>query len=592
MKFKETAVVALTAVSVLLANPASAFATQEWRIQSFDTIYNINPSADGSMGVSESIDTYFDVLKHGIFRNIPTFYDEGPLKPGVNLKVDVSKVFDATDGANHDYVESRDGDYVNLKIGDPNERVSGEVNYTINYSVQNAVWFFEDHDELYWDVNGTNWPVSAGSVSATVNMSPEIYSAITGTACYTGTSGSQSTECTVTMDPANNTVSVSSDGTLSNFENLSYVIAFEKGTFAPPSFMEKWGGFIMRNIGLLLPLPVFWWAFRYWGKRGRDPKNNRSIVPQYDAPFDLRAAEVGTVADYTADNRDISATIVDLAIRGYITIEDTTKREKTKNRKYIFHLKNADTSKLKTYEKTLLAGFFSKYEVGAQVKLDNLKNKFYTTSAKVKNELYTSLVDGGYFAAHPKTAMNTMRAMGAVLIAVGLFSLGPTEAKYLGWSLGAALSGAIVYGFGMLMSKRTIKGVEVSKYAEGMKMYMELAEKDRMKVMQGADSRYIGDVSSPTFKVELFERLLPFAIALSVEKSWAKGFKDIYSEPPEWYSGNWHTFNTIYMVNALSNGVNTMNTTLTSSPSSSSSSGIGGGGFSGGGFGGGGGGSW
>ncbi len=576
----------------MLVNPLNVSAAQDWRIQSFDTVYNINPLADGSMGVSESIDAYFDVQKHGIFRDIPTFYDEGPLKPGVNLKVDISKVFDATDGATHQYVESRNGDYVNLKIGDPNKYVSGEVNYTINYSVQNSIRFFESHDELYWDVNGTDWPVSAGSVSATVNIPPNIYNAITEVTCYTGTFGSQSTDCTIVMDPENNSVTVNSDGTLSNFENLSYVIAFEKGTFTPPTFLEKWGGFILKNIGILLPLPVFWLAFRYWGKRGRDPKNNRSIVPQYDAPDDLRAAEVGTVADYTADNRDISATIIDLAIRGYITIEDTTKREKTKNRKYIFHLKNADTSKLKSYEKTLLAGLFSKYEVGAQVKLDSLKNKFYTTSAKVKNELYSSLVDGGYFAAHPKTTMNTMRAMGTVLVVVGLFSLGPTEARLLGWSLGIMFSGVIVFGFGALMSKRTVKGLEASQHSEGMKMYMELAEKDRMKVMQGAYSRYIGDVSSPTFKVELFERLLPFAIALSVEKTWAKGFKDIYNEPPEWYNGNWNTFNTIYMVNALSNGVNTMNTALTSSPSSSSGSGVGGGGFSGGGFGGGGGGSW
>lgn len=576
----------------MLANPVNAFATQDWRIQSFETVYNINPSADGSMGISESINVYFDVQKHGIFRDIPTYYDQGLLKPGVNLKVDISKVFDANDGATHNYVESRNGDYLNLKIGDPNEYVSGEVNYTINYSTQNTVRFFEDHDELYWDVNGTNWPVSAGLVEATVNMSSEIFNAITETACYTGAIGSQSTDCKVTLDPENNSVSISSDRQLFNFENLSYVIAFEKGTFTPPSFVEQWGGFIMKNIGILLPLPVFWLAFRYWSKRGRDPKNNRSIVAQYDAPDDLRAAEVGTVADYTADNRDISATIIDLAIRGYITIEDTTKREKTKNRKYIFHLKNADTSKLKTYEKTLLTGIFSKYEVGEQVKLDSLKNKFYTTSAKVKNELYSSLVDGGYFAAHPKTTMNTMRAMGTVLVVLGLFSIGPTEARLLGWSLGLALSGAIIFGFGALMSKRTVKGVEAAQHSEGMKIYMELAEKDRMNVMQSAGSRYIGDVTSPTFKVELFERLLPFAVALSVEKTWAKGFDDIYSEPPEWYNGNWNTFNTVYMVNALSNGVNTMNTTLTSSPSSSSSSGVGGGGFSGGGFGGGGGGSW
>ncbi len=567
-------------------------AAADWSIQSFSSDYYLDASADGSMTVNESIDVNFTVPKHGIYRDIPTFYDRGALQPSVDLKVQVLSVTNALNGVTHTYEESKINDNLRLKIGDADRFVSGKVNYSIDYSVQNAIRFFDNYDELYWDVNGTNWPAATDAVAAVVHVPELIRDSVKGVKCFTGGQGSSASDCEITYDQSTGLVEVASNRPFVNYENLTLVVAFEKGIFTPPTFLENWSRVIFRNIGILLPLVALLVSYKYWKKYGKDPKNRGVVVPQYTPPDGLTPAELGTIADYTADNRDISAIIIDLAIRGYIKIEDTTKREKTKNRKYIFHLLRTDTKDLKEYEKLFLEGMFSDFKKGTSVKMDSLKNKFYKISEQVKSDLYSSLVDSGYFASHPKKKMNVMLGLGFGIALVGFFSLGPTEASYLGWSLGLVLSGSVVAITAWFMPKRTIKGAETQIWAEGMKMYMELAEKDRLEVMQGADSRYIGDTTSPTFNVELFERLLPYAIVMRVEKSWASKFKDIYSEPPDWYTGNWKTFNTAQLVSVMSNGVNSMNTTLSSKPSSSSGSGFSGGGSSGGGFGGGGGGSW
>lgn len=578
-------------VIFLSFSSATVKAETGWSIETFNSNFYLNEAADGSMNIEESIDVYFNTSKHGIFRDIPTYYDRGSFQPGVNLNVQVSSVVNGINGEAHIYQESKVNDYLRLQIGNPAVTVVGSVNYSIDYTVENAIRFFDNHDELYWDVNGTDWPVPADAVRATVHVPEQMRASVTGVKCYTGRFGSTASDCEISYDETTGLVEVESTEPLLSYENLSLVVDFEKGIFTPPTFMEKWGGFMARNIGILLPFLALFISYKYWVKHGKDPKDRGVVVPQYTPPDDLTAAELGTIADYTADDRDISAVIIDLAIRGYMRIEDITKREKTKKRKYIFHLLRVDVADLKEFERVLLNGLFADFTVGASVKMDSLKNKFYATTAKIKADLYNSLVAKEYFAAHPETTKHLMLGLGGGMVFVGFFSLGPTEARFLGWSLGMVLSGLVVALVGWFMPKRTVKGVEAKAWAEGMKMYMELAEKDRLKVMQGADSRYIGDTASPAFTVELFEKLLPYAIVMKVEKSWASQFKDIYEQPPDWYQGNWKTFNTVYLVNSLSNGVNSMSTTLTSKPSSSSGSGSSGG-FSGGGFGGGGGGSW
>ena len=156
-----------------------------------------------------------------------------------------------------------------------------------------------------------------------------------------------------------------------------------------------------------------------------------------------------------------------------------------------------------------------------------------------------------------------------------------------GWALGMALAGAASILSLVFMKRRSHAGVESYEHIKGLKLYMDTAEKDRLKMMQSVDRPY----AEPSPTVELFEKLLPYAVALGVEQSWAKQFENIYREQPQWYSGNTAGFNTVYFASSLASGISSMNTSFYTS-TSSSSSGSGGGGFSGGGGGGGGGGGW
>jgi len=142
------------------------------------------------------------------------------------------------------------------------------------------------------------------------------------------------------------------------------------------------------------------------------------------------------------------------------------------------------------------------------------------------------------------------------------------------------------------MPAKSTLGTEAKEYLLGLKEYIKLAEADRLKYLQSPEgAKAYGDYSENTTKIKLFEKLLPYAIIFGLEKDWANSFKDIYSEPPDWYQGNWSTFNTAMLLGGVSGFADASSVSF-AAPSSSGSSGFGGGGFSGGGGGGGGGGGW
>jgi uncharacterized membrane protein YgcG len=215
------------------------------------------------------------------------------------------------------------------------------------------------------------------------------------------------------------------------------------------------------------------------------------------------------------------------------------------------------------------------------VKVSDLKNKFYKDWEKAKKVTYESVVDLGYFPRNP----NTVRA---IYILIGIVLGG--GASFLSASLlgpigviSAIVSGLIIVIFGFFMPVKTIKGVLTREYILGLKRYISIAEKERIKFH-----------NAPEKNPELFDKLLPFAMMLNVEKEWAKQFKDIYTQQPNWYEGSAGThFNAVILASSIGDFSTTAQSTLTSKPSSASGGGSGfSGGGSGGGFGGGGGGSW
>jgi uncharacterized membrane protein YgcG len=281
--------------------------------------------------------------------------------------------------------------------------------------------------------------------------------------------------------------------------------------------------------------------------------------------------------------RDVTATIVDLAVRGYLHITESESGGVFgffSSKDYTFALKKPreEWSGLKTHERDLLDAMFG---TGDEVRLADLKNKFYKHLPGLRDGLYSGLVSGGFYKARPDRVRLAYIAGGiAAGVAIGLVSASIMGA--LGMQPGAGiiagvLSAAVIIGFGIFMPARTIRGTRGLESILGFQEFLSRVEADRLQRM----------VKTP----EMFEKFLPFAMALGVEDNWARAFEGIYREPPQWYTGP--PGGLMFQPRAFTGNLSRMSTqaaaVMASSPRSSSGSGFSGG-SSGGGFGGGGGG--
>ena len=206
------------------------------------------------------------------------------------------------------------------------------------------------------------------------------------------------------------------------------------------------------------------------------------------------------------------------------------------------------------------------------VKVSDLKNKFYKDLTDIKDKIYKSTVEKKYFNKHPNRVRATYATIGIISGICGFF-LGSTLGIIFMWSI--VISAGIVLIFGVFMPKKTKKGVLIKEKIYGLKMYMNVAEKDRIKFH-----------NAPTKNPELFEKLLPYAMVMKVEKEWAEQFKDLYKSQPDWYSDpSGGAFNAAFLASSLGDFSSSSQKSLSSKPGSAAggSSGFSGGGFSGGG---------
>jgi hypothetical protein len=327
---------------------------------------------------------------------------------------------------------------------------------------------------------------------------------------------------------------------------------------------------------------MFW----LWYTRGRDPRT-APVAVQYEPPDGLTPGEAGTLVDDNVAMRDITATIVDLAVRGFLVIEEKDKSQMmglVSSKDYVFHMKKnpAEWAGLKPHELMLLSGIFSN-GVLADVDLASMQNTFYTKIPGITNGIFDALMQRGYFLHRPDYVRNGYIGA-AVTTAAVLFVFGSYVATRTGiagapFIVAAILSGLIIAAFGWFMPARTAAGAKALAGVLGFEDFLTHVESDRVTRLE----------KTP----ETFEKFLPFAMALGVEKKWVGAFQNIYSQPPAWYQGGYHggVFYPIMFVNSLDNMTAHAGSVMSSAPrSSSGGSGFGGGGFSGGGFGGGGGG--
>lgn len=568
------AVRALLAVAaILLLAPAPALA-RSLAIQGFDV--EVVVQRDGALAVTERITVHFEGSWNGLYRTIPVVYDWNRMN--YRLRVDLQ---DATDerGNALDVETDRTGGLLRYRIWVPGANDATHT-ITLRYVVQNGLRFFEEHDELYWNVTGNDWDVPVGNASVQVFL--PVAAANIRAAGYTGPHGA--TQQGAVIEQVANSVQARTTEPLAFREGLTIVVGWDPGAVHRPSSLDKATSFAAANGILLAPLLALVFMHGWWRRHGRDPEA-LSIAPQYEPPPALTPGEVGILVDNRADMRDVTATIVDLAVRGYIVIEDEEDEHLfglVKTRDYAFSLARPQTewAALRPHERALLRALF---ESGARtrVTMDDLENEFYKDLSDIRSQLADSLVEHGFCTRRPDRVLAMYVVLGVVagvLIAIGgaalLSARGETPVPAI---VAGVLTAIVMVIYGALMPARTVRGARTREHALGFSEFLQRVEKDRFERV----------IRTP----EMFERYLPFAMAFGVEKSWARAFDDIYREPPDWYRGQRpggfaaHSF-----VSDLSRMSARAGSAMASSPRGSAGGSGFSGGSSGGGFGGGGGG--
>jgi uncharacterized membrane protein len=563
---------------LLFVLPASA--QHSWRVSNFDT--NIAVMNNGTMLVTEHISLVFIGEWHGIHRTLPIQYP-GPHGTNYTLFLNVRSV---TDGSGHSlkYDSSIHGAYRDLKIYIPGAvDTSREVD--IQYEVLNGIRFFNDYDELYWNVTGNDWGVPIDHATAFV-LFPDKAAGQLRAQAFTGFYGATGHQATAQVN--GNQVSFETTNPLSMREGLTIDVYIPKGILDQPSAFTRAGWFIRSNSIVLLPVFAFVVMFTMWWYKGRDPQAGLSVAPMYEPPKDMSPAEVGSLIDDSVDPRDVTSTIVDLAVRGYIHIEE--KQDKVlffKNTDYIFKLlkPRSEWKDLRAHEQSMLENMFSGTDV---IHLSDLKNRFYLALPGVKKSILIELKQKGMYSVDPDSA-NAYRFLGVLIIAAPFVLLQVTgEAQFFLAPLVAIISIlfalAIVVVIGRLMTAKTLRGVRTVVEIQGFREFMNRVEGDRLRAMPP----------------DTFEKFLPYAMALGVEKHWAHAFQGIVQNPPSWYTGPYGYpggyFNPIFFTSNMNSLTSSTYEAFAAAPRASSTGsgwggggGFSGGGFSGGGFGGGGG---
>ena len=548
---------------------------KSYSIERFDAQIRVN--RDASIDVTETITARFVGSWNGLYRTIPVTYRT---PQGLNWTLAVSLRSAQDDGGRNLRTEtSRQGAYIKYKVWIPGA-ADADRTLVLRYHATNGLRFFDEHDELYWNVTGDEWEVPIRAATAEIELPP-------GTPgvraiAFNGVYGSTGREATVTID--GNVVRIVMPRPLGYHEGVTAVVGWNKGVVTAPSVVSRAAETVGSNWPLLIPLPVLLFAFLRWRRSGADPRE-RPITVQYEPPKTVTPAEAGTLIDNSADMRDITATLVDLAVRGYLRIEEHQNPKLFGlfggGTTYTLHrLKTSDG--LAPHEVAVFDGIFSSH--GDHVPMDELKDEFYKQLRPIRDAIFDRLTESGFYQHRPDKVKQKWMGIAvglALVIGVGgtyvakAFLLTPVP-----FVIAAVLTFIIVALFAQIMPARTEPGTRALEQVLGFEEFLRRVEAEHLK-------RII--VGHP----ELFDKYLPYAMAFGVEQQFARAFEGIYTQPPQWYVGpSVMNFNVSHFSSSVSHLTTVAGTTLSSSPRSSGGSGFGGGGSSGGGGGGGGGGAF
>jgi uncharacterized protein (TIGR04222 family) len=587
----------------VVATPASAQTAE--RIVSYRVAIAIEPS--GSLRLTETIDYDFGSSEHhGIYRDIPERLRYDDTFDRV-YPIDVLSV-DATRGASAEYAVEHTGGTLRIKIGDPDRTTTGRHTYTIAYRVRGALNAFPGHDELYWNAIGSDWAVPIERANVRVSAPANIGRI----ACFAGLS--TSTAGCSRSGVQDHTATFSQKG-MSPYQAFTVVVALPKGAVTPeptPILEERWSfarafGLTPATVaasGFLLVLTIVFFAWLAW-RTGRDRRfaagpidvlmgapegTPERAVPllesggapvEFAPPDDLRPGQIGTLIDEVANPLDVTATIVDLAVRGYLTIEEIPKEGWFGKPDWKLARRRDADADLLPYERRLLDRLFV---TGDVVRLSELKTRFAQRLHEVQDALYDDAAGRGWFLTRPDKVRQRWTTIGVSVLVLAIV----LEAAVVAWTrLGLLPIPLILLGLLLVvgahaMPRRTPKGTGLVRRVHGFRTVIATAETHMARWAE---------------QENVFTRYLPYAIVFGLTEKWAKAFEGLDRAPDtSWYVST-HPFVLTDFGQAMDGFSTVAAGTIASTPGGSGASGFGGGGFGGGGFsggggGGGGGGSW
>jgi uncharacterized membrane protein len=565
----------LISVFALFSLGACQAASQVYYYDSVGIDIQINP--DSTFDVIEKQTYYLD-------GNFGFFYRDIDLKGTDHISNIEVLDSDGKKIAKKEYTISYKNNDLSIRWNFPRMDFSDALkSWTIKYKVHGGLGFFENYDEIYWNAVFADRMVQVKRADVVIHLPEEFPREKISQKSFIGQTGSQNES--VDYEFINNQTIHFWGRDIEPNKFFTIAVAWPKGAVQKPFlYRNQIINWIVLLTALLLPIGTFIKSYFLWKNKGKDPKINKSIVPEYSPPDNFSPAIYGVLMNQSVSAQDIVATIVDLAVRGYIKIiEQESKFLFVKTKGYIFE-KLKDESGLKPFEQEIMKGIFGKSKL---TRSEYLRNDFYRKIPEIEKLLFKEIEQTGYFDEnisekrnkYSKISKNAVIALIFLVLIVWFLGSGPMAIFYIFLMIASFIISFIIkLAFAHYMPKLTKRGLDAKWKLMGFKDYLHTAERFRL----GFET------------VETFSKYLPFAIILGVEKEWAKRFDDIEYVEQGWYVGT-HVYTAgsggFSSFDSFSSSLNSFASSISSSLSSpSSSSGVGGGGGAGGGGGGGGGG--
>jgi uncharacterized membrane protein YgcG len=596
-------------------------------INDYDVDITINKNA--SILVSETINvtTDGDIIKHGIFRDIPTKYKT---PQGYNYDVALHLISVQKDGSDEPYHSEEMGNGIRIYVGQAEELLPpGTYTYKLTYSVTRELGFFANHDELYWNATGNGWGFSILKAKATVHLPKNTH--ILSTTAYTGATGAKGDDFKTT-DITPNEVLFTTTAPLPPENGLTIVVNWPKGIIKEPTLDTKIKNFVSDNRPLILAaggyvfLVVFYLIA--WFRLGRDPKTN-TVIPLFEPPAEFPPQALGYIKDMGYSNKQFTAAIINMAVNKYLTIE------KTEDGDYVLTKISMSNSQLSPSEKVISKELFKDQSelILKQANHEQISEAISEFEASLEQKLRPN-----YFETHSSIIFlgciisllsmielvinNSNLIFGPVVVLVSMYFIvwAPVANSYLQYrnkkSSGSliiflimAILCTVVFSvsyfiiilfsdewpicflvvlfaatnllFKYLMKQPTQIGGDLISKIKGFELFLRATEQDQINFRNPPDK-------TP----ELFEKYLPYALALGLEQAWSMQFVQVFAQmqySPTWYRGYGYT---TFVASDFSQSIGGSLSTAIASSSTAPGSSSGSGGFSGGGGGGGGGGGW